>query len=137
MPHAADASTDLRAAVGGVRAFLLDLDGVIVLAGEAIPGAAEALTGLERRGMPYRIVTNTSAVSRETLSRWSAKARRADPAGAVRVGACRRRRPGRPARSGTSRCTSLPLTTPRPSSPVSGSSRTLKPVRPGRRRPPW
>jgi len=73
MPHAADASTDLRAAVGGVRAFLLDLDGVIVLAGEAIPGAAEALTGLERRGMPYRIVTNTSAVSRETLSRWSAK----------------------------------------------------------------
>ena len=73
MPHAAHASTDLRAAVGGVRAFLLDLDGVIVLAGEAIPGAAEALTGLERRGMPYRIVTNTSAVSRETLSRWSAK----------------------------------------------------------------
>jgi len=73
MPHAADASTDLRAAVAGVRAFLLDLDGVIVLAGEAIPGAAEALTGLERRGMPYRIVTNTSAVSRETLSRWSAK----------------------------------------------------------------
>jgi len=73
MPHAADASTDLRAAVAGVRAFLLDLDGVIVLAGEAIPRAAEALTGLERRGMPYRIVTNTSAVSRETLSRWSAK----------------------------------------------------------------
>jgi len=55
----------------GVRAFLLDLDGVIVLAGEAIPGAAEALAVLERRGTPYRIVTNTSAVSRQTLSRWS------------------------------------------------------------------
>ena len=73
MPHASDATTDLRAALRGVGAFLLDLDGVIVLAGKAIPGAAQALTGLERRGLPYRIVTNTSAVSRETLSRWSAK----------------------------------------------------------------
>jgi HAD superfamily hydrolase (TIGR01458 family) len=71
MPHAADPSTDLRAEMRGVRAFLLDLDGVIVLAGEAIPGAAEALAVLERRGTPYRIVTNTSAVSRQTLSRWS------------------------------------------------------------------
>jgi HAD superfamily hydrolase (TIGR01458 family) len=73
MPHASDATTDLRAAMRGVGALLLDLDGVIVLAGKAIPGAAEALAGLERRGLPYRIVTNTSAVSRETLSRWSAK----------------------------------------------------------------
>ena len=63
--------TDLRTALEGVRAFLLDLDGVIVLAGQAIPGAAEAVTTLERRGTPYRIVTNTSAVSRTTLSRWS------------------------------------------------------------------
>jgi HAD superfamily hydrolase (TIGR01458 family) len=73
MPHASDAATDLRAALRGVRAFLLDLDGVIVLAGTAIPGAADALASLERRGVPYRIVTNTSAVSRETLSRWSSK----------------------------------------------------------------
>ena len=63
--------TDLRAALRGVRAFLLDLDGVIVLAGEGIPGASEAIAGLERRRLPYRIVTNTSAVSRATLSRWS------------------------------------------------------------------
>jgi HAD superfamily hydrolase (TIGR01458 family) len=73
MPHAPDRSTDLRAALAGVRAFLLDLDGVIVLAGAIIPGAAEAVATLERRRMPYRIVTNTSAVSRATLSRWSAK----------------------------------------------------------------
>lgn len=57
----------------GVRAFLLDLDGVIVTAGRAVPGAPEAIAELERRRMPYRIVTNTSAVSRETLSRWSTK----------------------------------------------------------------
>jgi HAD superfamily hydrolase (TIGR01458 family) len=73
MPHEPGSSTDLRAAMRGVRALLLDLDGVIVLAGTAIPGAADAIAALERRRMPYRIVTNTSAVSRETLSRWSAK----------------------------------------------------------------
>lgn len=73
MPHAPDRSTDLRAALAGVRAFLLDLDGVIVLAGKLIPGSADAVATLERRRLPYRIVTNTSAVSRATLSRWSSK----------------------------------------------------------------
>jgi HAD superfamily hydrolase (TIGR01458 family) len=73
MPHRSPVPTDLRVALAGVRALLLDLDGVIVLAGEAIPGATDAIAALEHRRMPYRIVTNTSAVSRETLSRWSAK----------------------------------------------------------------
>jgi HAD superfamily hydrolase (TIGR01458 family) len=73
MPQRPRPPTDLRAALRGVRALLLDLDGVIVLAGEAIPGAAEAIAELDRQAMPYRIVTNTSAVSRETLSRWSAR----------------------------------------------------------------
>ena len=63
---------DLRAALSGVRALLLDLDGVIVVAGAALPGAQEAIVALERRGVPYRIVTNTSAVSRATLARWAA-----------------------------------------------------------------
>jgi HAD superfamily hydrolase (TIGR01458 family) len=71
MPHRPAPSTDLRAALHGVRAFLLDLDGVIVLAGKAIPGSSEAIANLEQRRIPYRIVTNTSAVSRATLSRWS------------------------------------------------------------------
>ena len=73
MPQASNPTTDLRAAMRGVRALLLDLDGVIVTAGEAVPGAADAIAPLERRSTPYRIVTNTSAVSRATLSRWSAK----------------------------------------------------------------
>jgi HAD superfamily hydrolase (TIGR01458 family) len=80
MPDRPRPTTDLRAALRGVRALLLDLDGVIVLAGKAIPGAAEALAALEQRAMPYRIVTNTSAVSRETLSRWSARLGAAIPA---------------------------------------------------------
>ena len=63
----------LRAGLRGVRALLLDLDGVIVVAGEAVPGAAAAIGELGRRETPYLIVTNTSAVSRATLSRWAAK----------------------------------------------------------------
>lgn len=55
----------------GLRGLLLDLDGVIVLAGRAIDGAADALRALERRAIPYRIVTNTSLVSRATLAAWS------------------------------------------------------------------
>lgn len=63
----------LREAMRGVRALLLDLDGVIVVAGEAVPGSVEAIAELERRRVSYRIVTNTSLVSRRTLSRYAAK----------------------------------------------------------------
>jgi HAD superfamily hydrolase (TIGR01458 family) len=66
------APPDLDAALDGVRALLLDLDGVIILAGRPVPGAPEAVTALERAGFPYRIVTNTSLVSRTTLAGWSA-----------------------------------------------------------------
>ena len=62
----------LREALRDVRALLLDLDGVIVVAGKAVAGSVEAITELEHRGMPYRIVTNTSLVSRVTLSRLAA-----------------------------------------------------------------
>src|SRR5215510_6741238 len=58
--------------LAGVRAFLLDLDGVIVLAEKPVPGAAAAIGELAARRIPFRIVTNTSLVSRETLSRWGA-----------------------------------------------------------------
>jgi HAD superfamily hydrolase (TIGR01458 family) len=71
-PHAPDDS--LRAALHGVRGLLLDLDGVLVLAGRAIPGAPEALAELERRGVPYLVVTNTSLVSRATLATWGRSA---------------------------------------------------------------
>ena len=62
----------LRDSMRGVKALLLDLDGVIVVAGQAVPGSVPAIAELERRGMPYRIVTNTSLVSRATLSRYAA-----------------------------------------------------------------
>jgi HAD superfamily hydrolase (TIGR01450 family) len=67
MPRADDA---LRAALHGVRGLLLDLDGVLVLAGKAIAGAPEAMAELDRRAMPYLLVTNTSLVSRPSLAAW-------------------------------------------------------------------
>jgi HAD superfamily hydrolase (TIGR01458 family) len=80
MPDRPGPSTDLRDALRGVRALLLDLDGVIVLAGEALPGSADAVIALERRGFPYRIITNTSAVSRATLAAWGERIGAAIPA---------------------------------------------------------
>jgi HAD superfamily hydrolase (TIGR01458 family) len=69
-------STDpiaLRDALRGVRALLLDLDGVIVSAGQAVPGSVDAINELERRATAYRIVTNTSLVSRRSLSQFAAR----------------------------------------------------------------
>ncbi|MGZ8439128.1 MAG: hypothetical protein ACXWXR_11410, partial [Candidatus Limnocylindrales bacterium] len=63
----------LRDALRGVRGLLLDLDGVIVSAGQAVPGSVDAINELERRGTAYRIVTNTSLVSRRSLSQFAAK----------------------------------------------------------------
>ena len=54
-----------------MRALLLDLDGVIVLKGELLPGAGDALARLEQRRIPFRIVTNTSLISRASLAHWS------------------------------------------------------------------
>ena len=44
-----DTTRDLRTALAGTRALLLDLDGVIVVAGDAVPGAPEAIAALEAR----------------------------------------------------------------------------------------
>ena len=63
-------TTDARSPLEGTRGLLLDLDGVLILQGASIPGAPEAIAELDRRRMPYRVVTNTSLVSRQTLSSW-------------------------------------------------------------------
>jgi HAD superfamily hydrolase (TIGR01450 family) len=62
------ASADLRRALAGVRALVLDADGVLVARGAAIPGAAEALSRLDERGIPWRVATNYSSKHRETLA---------------------------------------------------------------------
>ena len=73
MPDAPKPNASLRAALQGVRGLLLDLDGVLVLKGKAVPGAVEAMNELERRAFPYLVVTNTSLVSRGRLAGWGRK----------------------------------------------------------------
>lgn len=67
------APTELRAAVAGVRAFVLDADGVLLYRGEPIDGSVAALESLRARGIPYRVVTNYSLTHRSTLARMFAK----------------------------------------------------------------
>jgi HAD superfamily hydrolase (TIGR01458 family) len=58
----------LHAALTGVRALVLDADGVLVMRGAALPGVPEALARLDEAGIPYRVATNISAVHRDTLA---------------------------------------------------------------------
>jgi HAD superfamily hydrolase (TIGR01458 family) len=101
-PAPGDPADTLRAALAGVRGFLLDLDGVVILAGRPIDGAADAIRQLDRRGTPYRIVTNTSLLSRRMLSSWGARigldlpSERILSALSLSAAYTRRRHPGRP-----------------------------------------
>ncbi|HEX4897635.1 MAG TPA: HAD-IIA family hydrolase [Candidatus Limnocylindrales bacterium] len=61
-------STDLATALRGVRALVLDADGVLLYRSRPLPGAAEALGLLEGAGIPYRVVTNFSLAHRESLA---------------------------------------------------------------------
>lgn len=58
----------LSAAVAGVRALILDADGVLMFAGAPLPGAVEALVRLDASAVPYRVVTNFSLANRRTLA---------------------------------------------------------------------
>lgn len=50
------------------KGWLLDVGGVLQAGGRALPGAAEALAALRRRGVPFRLLSNTSSRSRATLA---------------------------------------------------------------------
>jgi HAD superfamily hydrolase (TIGR01458 family) len=67
------APSELRQQLAGVRGLLLDLDGVLVLRGRLIPGAAEAIAALDAAHFPYRLATNYSLFSRASLSGQFAK----------------------------------------------------------------
>lgn len=59
---------DLRRALEGVRAFVLDADGVLMYKGAPLPGSPEAIVELRRLGIPYRVVTNFSSAHRSSLA---------------------------------------------------------------------
>ncbi len=67
-PAAPDGPATLAAALVGVRALVLDADGVLVMRGRALPGAPEALAALHARGTPYCVATNLSAFHRDTIA---------------------------------------------------------------------
>ncbi|HEX7950907.1 MAG TPA: HAD-IIA family hydrolase [Candidatus Limnocylindrales bacterium] len=72
--RATDRAMDLATALAGVRAFVLDADGVLMYRGGPIPGSVAALETLRARGIPYRVVTNYSATHRESLAKLFAQA---------------------------------------------------------------
>ncbi|MCU0505423.1 MAG: HAD-IIA family hydrolase [Chloroflexi bacterium] len=73
-PAVATAPEVARERLAGVRGVLLDMDGVLMLRGEAIAGAPDAVGRLRAAGVAHRILTNTSLVSRRTLSASLARA---------------------------------------------------------------
>lgn len=48
-------------------AYLLDLDGTLYTGGASVPGAVETLGRIRARGVPFRLVTNTTSRSRAML----------------------------------------------------------------------
>jgi HAD superfamily hydrolase (TIGR01450 family) len=95
--------TDLRAALDGVRAFVLDADGVLMFKGGPIDGSAEAIAELRRREIPYRVVTNYSSAHRSSLAAAFGKATGLEVDGAEIITAAsaaaahtRRHHPGAP-----------------------------------------
>ena len=51
-----------------VDGLLLDIDGVLAVSWEPIPGAIETLSELRSRGMPFRLITNTTTHPRSELA---------------------------------------------------------------------
>jgi HAD superfamily hydrolase (TIGR01458 family) len=48
--------------------LLMDMDGVLTISWEPIPGAVEAVELLRRRDIPFRVMTNTTSHTREALA---------------------------------------------------------------------
>lgn len=65
--------TDARPA-GRVEGILLDIDGVLTVSWEPLPGAIESLAWLREHGMPLRLTTNTTTHTRVDLARTLAEA---------------------------------------------------------------
>jgi HAD superfamily hydrolase (TIGR01450 family) len=58
----------MSGSLAGIRALLLDLDGVLVMRNQPLPGARESLARLDAAGFPYLVATNMTLVSRRTLA---------------------------------------------------------------------
>ncbi len=50
------------------RGLLFDIDGTLLVHDQAVPGAAELLADCRRRGVPFRLLTNTTRRARATTA---------------------------------------------------------------------
>lgn len=53
--------------MNSLKGFLIDLDGVLYIEDQIVPGAAEAVNWLRLEGFHFRFLTNTTMKSRESL----------------------------------------------------------------------
>lgn len=53
--------------LGQIAGLLIDIDGVLAVSWRAIPGAPEALERLRALGIPFRLMTNTTEITRAEL----------------------------------------------------------------------
>jgi HAD superfamily hydrolase (TIGR01458 family) len=51
-----------------VDGLLLDIDGVLAISWEPLPGATETVSWLRDEGIPFRLVTNTTTLTRDDLT---------------------------------------------------------------------
>ncbi|HEX6131240.1 MAG TPA: TIGR01458 family HAD-type hydrolase [Actinomycetota bacterium] len=54
--------------MAGVDGLLLDIDGVLTVSWEPIPGAVDAVASLRRDRLPFRLITNTTTHTRAALA---------------------------------------------------------------------
>jgi HAD superfamily hydrolase (TIGR01458 family) len=53
---------------GAIDGVLLDIDGVLAVSWEPLPGAIETLAWMRDRGIPFRLITNTTTKTRADLA---------------------------------------------------------------------
>ncbi len=54
--------------ISGIAGLIVDVDGTLLVHDRAVPGAAERLAAWTRRGIPYRVVTNTTRRARSATA---------------------------------------------------------------------
>jgi HAD superfamily hydrolase (TIGR01458 family) len=50
-----------------IKGILIDIDGVLYVGAQAIPGAVETIQFLQKKDFPFRLITNTTVHSRQAL----------------------------------------------------------------------
>jgi HAD superfamily hydrolase (TIGR01458 family) len=63
-----EAPRDDTLLIVAIDGLLLDIDGVLAVSWEALPGAVDAMRRLREQGIPFRLITNTTTKTRADLA---------------------------------------------------------------------